>query len=92
MKEIEKLDYISFALVNGIIQAILAFFLAILQTAALGSVAGMMGMAGAGLIGVGIVSIILSPILGFILGFIGGLIFAALYNFVINRIAKIKAE
>ncbi|MFH7903886.1 MAG: hypothetical protein QW409_02970 [Candidatus Aenigmatarchaeota archaeon] len=90
MRDVEKLDYISFALVNGIVTAIVFLIIAILQVAALGSLVGMMRM-GMFLVG-GILSLVLSPIIGFVTGFIGGLIFAALYNFLVNRIVKIKAE
>ena len=99
MKEIEKLDYVSFGLVMGIIQAILGLIGSILGVALISAMLSVIGIppqyagfVASYLAAIGIGWIILSVVLGFIGGFILGLIIALIYNLFLHKYIKIKAE
>lgn len=85
MKEIKKLDYLSFAIVEGLCSAVITFIVGVIITAAGMSIFLPFAV-------MGVIYLLIAPIFGFIGGFIGGLIVAILYNFIISRYIKIKAK
>lgn len=97
MKDVEKIDYISFALViaisSTIITAIIGLLMLILS---LSIISSLPGIATSTLFGITTASLITSYIIiiiiGFIGGFISGIITAAIYNFFLHKYIKIKAE
>ena len=84
--EIKRLDYISFALVNGIASAILGLIAGILEAVGLSFLPSWYAF------GASVTAIVISPIMGFLVGLVSGLIFALLYNLLISKWIKIKAE
>jgi uncharacterized membrane protein YeaQ/YmgE (transglycosylase-associated protein family) len=88
MKEVKKVDVVSFATVMGFIYAVFGFIVGIF-TVLLGSVGAMVGMN----IGFfGIIAIIVYPIMLFILGFIGAAICAIVYNYIASKVGGIKID
>jgi hypothetical protein len=97
MKEIQKLDYISFSLAFGVAGVILSFLWTGILLASMGATFRAVAGPAAGLLLEGMllsipVLVIICVIGGFIGGFISGLIFAAMYNFFLSKYIKIKAE
>lgn len=92
MREVKKLDYISFALVEGVVTALINLIIGILFTIVGGTFLGASGLGALVLATTGFLMIIIMPIVGFIVGFIGGIIIALIYNFLINKYIKIKVE
>ena len=94
-KTIKKVPVVPFALMLALIEAILAFVVAIIYVATMGAfIAKIPGVAEqAGIIaGLGIAALILFPVVTFILVFIVYAIFALLYNVLAPRVGGIKLE
>ena len=94
MAEIKKLDLVSFGVAMGVITAILSFIYALLLVIGLGSLAGMLtsyGIQGFS-VAFGLASLIVMPIVGFIGGFVGGVIDALIYNLLVVKWVRIRAE
>ncbi len=89
MKEIRKVDPMSYAKFSGAMGFVLGLF-AGLMTALFSSALSQAGVPGAG--GAGIAAIIITPIMYGIGGFIGGYVGALVYNMVAERAGGIKVE
>jgi hypothetical protein len=84
MKEVEKVDYVTFGLFYGIASVIMATIFLVISF-----------VSGATFLPIPIlaaVSIVVILVVTFVVGFISGLLVALLYNFVINRFLKFKVE
>lgn len=91
MKELKKIDVVTFAVVLGLVYAVFGLIFGVFAAIGGAGMAFLPGMAAAGL-AVGALSIIVFPIMMFIMGFIGGAIFAAIYNFVAQKYSGIKID
>jgi hypothetical protein len=91
MKEIRRIDIMSYAKVYAVIFAIIGFLAGLFVGALGGLISEMSGSSGLGG-GFGFLSIIIFPILYGGLGFVFGIIGAAIYNLIAGWVGGIKIE
>ena len=94
MKEIKRIDPMSYAKITGIVMAAIGLLMAFFFLLFGGLFASMSSgtSSGFGMAGAGIASIIIFPIMYGILGFISGLVGAIIYNAVAGTIGGVKIQ
>lgn len=93
-RELKKIDVTSFAIVIGLVQAVMGFLMAIIGSVGF-SFLSFMGPAAGSMMALdafGLLAVIIYPVVFFIAGFIGAAIIAIVYNFVASRYKGILIE
>ena len=94
-RELKKIDVVSFAVVIGLVDAVIGFIMAIITLALGFSFLSFMGPAAGSMMALGafgLLAVIIYPVVFFIAGFIGAAIVAIVYNFVASRYKGILIE
>ncbi len=88
MQELKGIDVLSFAVVMGLVHAVIGVVFGVIAAIVGSTILGFLGGAALGTLSA--LAIIVYPILFFIMGFIGGAVFAIVYNFVASHYRGIR--
>ena len=92
MKEIKKLDVLNFAVVMGLVSAVIGFVVSLLFLIGAGGMFSMMQGSLITYLMPGTLMIVVLPVIAFIYSFILGAVFAIAYNFIARKYQGFRIE